>query len=59
MSPLFFLQALEEVAMIAQFSMVPLGAGVSLSDRVSRVLRIVRESGIPYRFRTRVSVRVG
>lgn len=49
MSPLFFLQALEEVAMIAQFSMVPLGAGVSLSDRVSRVLRIVRESGIPYK----------
>jgi uncharacterized protein (TIGR00106 family) len=48
-SPLFFLRVPEEAAMIAQFSIVPLGAGVSLSHRVSRVLAIVRESGIPYK----------
>lgn len=35
--------------MIAQFSIVPLGAGVSVSEYVARVIKIVDESGIPYK----------
>jgi uncharacterized protein (TIGR00106 family) len=35
--------------MLVEFSIVPLGAGSSVSDRVARVLDIVDKSGIPYR----------
>ncbi|HQA03973.1 MAG TPA: MTH1187 family thiamine-binding protein [Thermodesulfovibrio thiophilus] len=36
--------------MIAQFSIVPLGAGASVSSYVAKVIKIVDESGLPYRF---------
>ncbi|GAQ94159.1 hypothetical protein TAGGR_1337 [Thermodesulfovibrio aggregans] len=35
--------------MIAQFSIVPLGVGVSVSDYVAKVIKIVDESGISYK----------
>lgn len=35
--------------MLAQFSIVPLGAGVSVSEYVAKVIKIVDESGIPYK----------
>ncbi len=35
--------------MLVQFSIVPLGAGESLSKEVAEVIRIVDESGLPYR----------
>lgn len=35
--------------MILQFSMVPLGVGVSLSKYVAKVIKIVEESGLPYK----------
>jgi uncharacterized protein (TIGR00106 family) len=35
--------------MLAQFSIVPLGKGESISEPVSRVLKIVDEGGLPYR----------
>lgn len=35
--------------MLAQFSIVPIGAGSSISDQVAAALRIVDESGLPYR----------
>lgn len=34
--------------MLVQFSMVPLGAGSSMSSKVAAVLRIVDRSGLPY-----------
>ncbi|HHW20378.1 MAG TPA: MTH1187 family thiamine-binding protein [Thermodesulfovibrio thiophilus] len=36
--------------MIAQFSIVPLGAGASVSSYVAKVIKIVDESGLSYRF---------
>jgi len=36
--------------MIAQFSIVPLGAGASVSSYVAKVIKIVDESQLPYRF---------
>lgn len=36
--------------MIAQFSIVPLGVGASVSSYVAKVIKIVDESGLPYRF---------
>jgi uncharacterized protein (TIGR00106 family) len=36
--------------MLVQFSIVPLGKGASISEHVSRVLKIVDEGGLPYRF---------
>lgn len=35
--------------MIAEFSMVPLGVGVSVSQYVAKVIKVVDESGLPYR----------
>jgi len=35
--------------MLVQFSIVPLGAGESLSKEVAEVIRIVDESGLSYR----------
>jgi len=35
--------------MLVQFSIVPLGAGESLSEGVAEVIRMVDESGLPYR----------
>ncbi len=36
--------------MIVQFSIVPLGVGTSLSEHVAKVIEIVHESGLPYKF---------
>ncbi len=36
--------------MIVQFSIVPLGVGTSLSEHVAKVIEIVNESGLPYKF---------
>jgi uncharacterized protein (TIGR00106 family) len=35
--------------MLVDFSIVPLGAGGSLSSKVARVLDIIDKSGLPYR----------
>lgn len=35
--------------MIAQFSIVPLGVGVSLSHYIAKVIKVVDESGLPYK----------
>ncbi len=35
--------------MIVEFSIVPVGTGVSVSPQVARVLKIVVESGVPYK----------
>ncbi|MEN2994685.1 MAG: MTH1187 family thiamine-binding protein [Thermodesulfovibrio sp.] len=35
--------------MIVEFSIVPLGVGVSVSEYVAKVIKIVDESGLPYR----------
>ena len=37
------------MSVLAQFSVVPLGAGTSLSGEVARVIAVVQESGISYR----------
>lgn len=35
--------------MLAEFSIIPLGSGSSIGNQLATVLRIVDESGIPYR----------
>jgi uncharacterized protein (TIGR00106 family) len=35
---------------ICEFSMFPIGKGVSLSSYVARIETIIRSSGLPYRF---------
>lgn len=35
--------------MIVQFSIVPLGVGVSVSEYVAKVIKIIDESGLPYK----------
>ncbi len=35
--------------MLAEFSIIPVGAGESLGEAIASVLRVVDESGIPYR----------
>jgi uncharacterized protein (TIGR00106 family) len=35
--------------MLAEFSIIPIGVGSSLGDRLAEVLRIVDASGIPYK----------
>ena len=35
--------------MLAEFSIVPVGSGSSLGDRLAEVLRIVDASGLPYK----------
>ncbi|MBC7097935.1 MTH1187 family thiamine-binding protein [Candidatus Bipolaricaulota bacterium] len=33
---------------VCEFSVVPLGAGESISEQVAKCLKLVRESGLPY-----------
>ncbi len=35
--------------MLTQFSIVPLGAGSSISEKIAKVLKIIDESGITYK----------
>ncbi len=35
--------------MLAEFSVVPIGTGSSLGDKIAEVLRIVDASGLPYK----------
>src|SRR5512140_3210018 len=35
--------------MLIEFSIVPVGSGSSISDRLAEVLKIVDESGLPYK----------
>ncbi len=35
--------------MLIQFSIVPVGSGSSIGDRLAEVLKIVDESGLPYK----------
>lgn len=35
--------------MLVEFSIVPLGAGSSISDEVAEILKIVAASGLPYK----------
>ena len=35
--------------MIVQFSIIPIGKGPSLGDDIAKVLRIVENSGLPYK----------
>jgi uncharacterized protein (TIGR00106 family) len=35
--------------MLAEFSIVPIGSGSSLGDRVAEVLKIIDASGLPYK----------
>ena len=37
------------MSVLAQFSVVPLGEGTSMSAQVARVISVVQESGIAYR----------
>lgn len=37
------------MSVLAEFSIVPVGKGTSISPLVAKVLKIVAESGIPYR----------
>jgi len=35
--------------MLAAFSVVPIGSGTELKQEVSRILKVIDESGLPYR----------
>lgn len=35
--------------MLIEFSVVPVGAGESIGDQIAKVLKIVDESGLPYK----------
>jgi len=37
------------MSVLVEFSVVPIGAGVSVSPQVARVLKIVSDSGLPYK----------
>ncbi len=37
------------MSMLVEFSVVPIGAGVSVSPQIARVLKIVAESGLSYK----------
>jgi uncharacterized protein (TIGR00106 family) len=39
----------EDGTMLAEFSILPVGQGAHLSDQIANVLRLVDESGLPYR----------
>jgi len=47
------------MSVLAQFSVVPLGAGASLSAQVARVIAIVQKSGIAYRMNSMGTVLEG
>jgi uncharacterized protein (TIGR00106 family) len=38
-----------DMSMLVEFSVVPLGAGASVSPQIARVLKIVSESGVSYK----------
>ena len=46
---LFFNKRQKEDFMLAEFSIVPIGAGSSIGDRLAEVLKIVDASGRPYK----------
>ena len=46
---LFFNKRQKEDFMLAEFSIVPIGAGSSIGDRLAEVLKIVDASGLPYK----------
>lgn len=35
--------------MLAEFNLIPVGSGESMGDHIASVLRIVEESGLPYK----------
>jgi len=35
--------------MLSEFSMIPIGSGSSIGDRLAEVLRVVDASGVPYK----------
>jgi uncharacterized protein (TIGR00106 family) len=37
------------MSVLVEFSVVPIGAGVSVSPQIARVLKIVADSGLPYK----------
>ena len=37
------------MSMLVEFSVVPIGAGVSISPQIAKVLKIVAESGVVYK----------
>ena len=37
------------MSMLVEFSVVPIGTGVSISPQIAKVLKIVADSGIPYK----------
>ncbi len=37
------------MSMLVEFSVVPVGAGVSISPQIAKVLKIVAESGVSYK----------
>lgn len=37
------------MSMLVEFSIVPVGGGVSISPQIAEVLKIVAESGLPYK----------
>jgi len=39
----------KEATMIAEFSIIPIGAGVSTSAEVAKVIKLIDESGLKYR----------
>jgi uncharacterized protein (TIGR00106 family) len=54
MLPLFFIalygyDSSKEVCMLAEFSIIPIGVGVSVGYQLAEVLKIVDASGLPYK----------
>ncbi len=37
------------MSLLVEFSVVPVGSGVGVSPQIARVLKIVAESGVPYK----------
>lgn len=37
------------MSMLVEFSVVPIGAGISISPQIAKVLKIVADSGLPYK----------
>ncbi len=37
------------MSLLVEFSVVPVGSGVGVSTQIARVLKIVAESGVPYK----------
>ncbi len=37
------------MSMLVEFSVVPMGTGVSISTQIAKVLKIVADSGVPYK----------